>query len=61
MQNFGGQIRCIMGAVQVAYCHLRQCKTDIEVNVLLEMPCNGLHKKNGEKPIFVIYGTSYHI
>ena len=31
----------------------------IEVNVLFEMPYDGLHKKYGEKPIFVIYGTSY--
>ena len=61
MQNLGEQISCIMGDVQVAYCQLRQCRTDTEVNVLLEMPYNGLHKKNGEKPIFVIYGTSYHM
>ena len=33
----------------------------IEVNVFLEMPYNALHKKNGEKPIFVTYGTSYRM
>ena len=33
----------------------------MQVNVLSELPYNGLQKKNGEKPIFVPYGTSDHI
>ena len=35
--------------------------TTMQVNVLSELPYNGLQKKNGEKPIFVPYGTSDHI